>query len=153
MSLAPTLTMCLNITPTTGGQWSAGITNGAPIASGTLTSTQLTAAIATYTGLLTPLRDSADYFAESSNAVVNISNTTVTWVSGNQFTGAYSVTSGGTVTINGTAYTVTGTVTATSFSVTVAPGNGSGVSMTWLAPGQGGFLPGTQPDLWGSGDL
>lgn len=150
---APTVTMCLNITPTTGGQWFAGITNGAPISSGTLTSSQLSAAIVTYTGALTPLRDSADYFASSSNAVVNISNTTINWVSGNTFTGAYAVTSGGTVTINGTTYTVTGTVTATSFSVTAAPGDGSNVALTWLAPGQGGFLPGTQPSVWGSGDL
>ena len=76
---APTIQNCLNLN---NGQWIAiNGGNGNVLMSGTLTGSQLTAAIAVYTGPLTALRDNADYFA----------------------------------------------------SVT--------------------FLPGTQPDLWGSGDL
>jgi hypothetical protein len=75
---APTVTNCLNLTT---GAWAAGITNGPLLQSGTLTGANLTAAIATYTGPATALRDAADFFASTT------------------------------------------------------------------------FLPGTQPDLWGSGDL
>jgi len=75
---APTVTLCLNLT---SGAWSAGITNGPLLQSGTLTGASLTNAQAVYTGANTPLRDAADFFATST------------------------------------------------------------------------FLPGTQPDLWGTGDL
>jgi hypothetical protein len=78
LASAPTVTMCLNLT---SGAWSAGVTNGALISSGTLTGSQLTSAQSTYIGPATALRDAADDFA------------------------------------------------------------------------MGTFLPGTQPDLWGSGDL
>jgi hypothetical protein len=75
---APTVTLCLNLT---SGAWSAGITNGPLLQSGTLTGASLTNAQTVYTGANTPLRDAADFFASTT------------------------------------------------------------------------FLPGTQPDLWGSGDL
>lgn len=78
LASAPTVTLCLNLT---SGAWSAGITDGPLLQSGTLTGVQLTNAQSTYTGPTTALRDAADYFA------------------------------------------------------------------------MGTFLPGTQPDLWGSGDL
>ena len=75
---APTVTLCLNLT---SGAWTAGVTNGPLLQSGTITGTGLTNAQAVYTGANTPLRDAADYFASTT------------------------------------------------------------------------FLPGTQPDLWGAGDL
>jgi hypothetical protein len=75
---APTVTLCLNLS---SGAWSAGITNGPLLTSGTLTGAQLTSAQTVYTGPQTALRDAADFFA------------------------------------------------------------------------MGTFLPGTQPDLWGAGDL
>lgn len=78
LASAPTVTLCLNLT---SGAWSAGITNGPLLQSGTLTGSGLTNAQSTYVGPQTALRDSADYFASTT------------------------------------------------------------------------FLPGTQPDLWGSGDL
>lgn len=82
LSGAPTVTNCLNLNT---GFWSATVNGGSQVilanSSGTLTGTNLTAAIAVYTGPFVALRDAADYFA------------------------------------------------------------------------MGTFLPGTQPDLWGAGDL
>lgn len=60
LSSAPTVTMCLNLT---SGAWSAGITNGALLSSGTLTGGQLSSAQTTYIGPATALRDAADDFA------------------------------------------------------------------------------------------
>jgi len=69
--------------------------------------------------------------SESISGVVNTSGTTVTWVSGNQFTG---IVSGNAIVINGVSYTTTGTITATSLSVTSTAGTQTGVVYTAATP-------------------
>jgi hypothetical protein len=152
----PIVTICLVFTSNyTNCTWSAAINSGGVIASGTLTTAQCTAAYPVYTGPATALRDAADYFASSTNAVVNTSGTSVTWVSGSHFTGQGAVTAGNTVLIGSGQCVVAASPapTSTTFSCTLTQGTQSSAAAQWAAPGQGNFLPGTQNDLWGAGDL